>query len=87
MVTAAVAAVVVALVAVLDHRHERGRLAAIDVATWFCQHQNTHCDHADRTAIHNAWERREYGYKGAEVLLAVVFAGATFQFVRARRRN
>ena len=75
-IAAAVAALVVALAAVLDHRHKRSVEFAAQEAAWFCTHgRPDRCNGFDETAYEESWEDRELGYRVAFFALGGAAAG------------
>ena len=85
MLAAAIFAVSLAVVAVGDHRHTRGRLDRADVFLWYCEHREQLCDRAKPDAIHDGWVAREYAYDAFEGVLAAAFVGAGIWMLRSRR--
>jgi hypothetical protein len=79
-------ALVVAVVAVLDHRHTRALLEPTFESAWYCANRGTRCDEPQPGPIHERWEIREYTYKAAFGLSALTFAGAMVGVVRSRSR-
>ena len=83
-----VAALVVGIVAEIDHDRKGDRLNAAQEAAWFCKHgRASACSDFDQVAYEERWERRELRYKvgfGALAAGAITLAlGAT----RRRRRG
>jgi hypothetical protein len=77
----------VAVVAVIDHRHTRDRLARAYPAAYACAFENLRCDETMPGEIHKWWERREYAYEAVEGTLALVFAFSAFRLFRLRWRR
>ena len=60
----AAAAIVVALVAVIDHRHKREVEFAAQEDAWFCKHgRPSACHDFDEASYEERWEQRELGYR------------------------
>jgi len=60
----AAAALLVALVAVIDHRHKREVEFAAQEDAWFCKHgRPSACHDFDEAAYEERWEQRELGYR------------------------
>ena len=75
----------VALVAVLDHRHKREVEFAAQEDAWFCAHgRPAACSDFDEAAYERRWERRELGYRVTFFGLGVVAVG--LGAAAARRR-
>jgi hypothetical protein len=85
-VAALLAAVVVGVVAVADHRHKQDVRAAAQEDAWFCKHgRPSACRDFDEVAYEERWERRELAYRLSFVVLAA--AGLTLVLVSVRQRN
>ena len=82
----AAAALLVAVVAVLDHRHKRSVEFAAQEAAWFCAHGRPEaCTGFDEAAYEERWEQRELGYR---VTFFTFAAGAVgLGALRLRRRQ
>ena len=82
----AAAALLVALVAVLDHRHKRSVEFAAQEDAWFCAHGRPEaCTDFDEATYEERWERRELGYR---VTFFTLGAGAAcLGVLRLRRRH
>lgn len=75
-------ALIVAAVAVADHRHKRDVEFAAQKAAWFCAHgQPSSCDDFDESAYEQRWEDRELAYRVAFFTLSAAALGL---FVTAR---
>lgn len=84
-VAALLAAVVVGVVAVADHRHKQDVRAAAQEDAWFCRHgRPAACREFDEDAYERRWEHRELAYRLSFVVLTA--AGLTFVLVATRRR-
>jgi hypothetical protein len=60
----ALAALLVGLVAVLDHRHKRSVEFAAQEDAWFCARgRPSACREFDEVAYEKRWERRELAYR------------------------
>jgi hypothetical protein len=58
------AALLVALAAVIDHRHKREVEFAAQEDAWFCKHgRPAACRDFDEVAYEERWEQRELGYR------------------------
>lgn len=80
------AAGLVALVAVLDHRHKREVEFAAQEEAWYCAHGHPRaCTDFDEVAYEEHWERRELGYRVTFFGLGVVAVG--LGAAGARRRH
>jgi hypothetical protein len=74
------AAVAIALVATVDHRHKRDVEFAAQEDAWFCAHgRPSSCSDFDEAAYEQRWEDRELVYRvsffavgGSGVLLAAI---------------
>lgn len=85
-VAALLAAVVVGVVAVVDHRHKQGVNAAAQEDAWFCRHgRPAACREFDEEAYEQRWERRELAYRLS--FGALTAAGLTFVLVAVRQRR
>lgn len=86
-VAVAAATLLLALVAVLDHRHKREVEFAAQEDAWFCRHgRPDRCRQFDEAEYERSWERREVGYRitfGALGLASLALGGAA---LRRRRR-
>jgi len=75
-------ALIVAVVAVFDHRHKRSVEFAAQEAAWFCAHgRPSSCTDFDEVAYERRWENRELVYRVAFFTLS---ASALGLFVIAR---
>ena len=82
---AALAAIAVALVATLDHRHKRQVEFAAQEDAWFCAHgRPSFCRDFDEAAYERRWEDRERAYRITFFTLGAAAAGL---FVASRRRR
>jgi hypothetical protein len=91
-VAAAFIALVVALVATIDHRHKRHVEFSAQEAAWFCAHgKRSSCRDFDEVAYERRWEDRERVYRiaffalGAFAVGLVVTAGWRRRLERGRR--
>jgi hypothetical protein len=82
----ALTALVVSVVAHLDHRHTQQRHEATQVAGWYCKYRGTRCDEPQPGPIHARWEVREYTYKVTFGLASLAFVVAAAAAARARVR-
>jgi hypothetical protein len=79
------AAALVALVAMLDHRHKREVEFAAQEDAWFCAHGRPDaCTDFDGVAYERRWEQRELGYR---VTFFGLGAGAVGLGAAAARRR
>jgi hypothetical protein len=84
-ITAVLVALIIAALAVTDHRRVGRRSHRADVAGWFCERKGTHCDELQPAALESRWEIRERSYEGAFGVALVVGASAAVSAVRRRR--
>lgn len=85
-VAAGVAAVIVAFVAVVDHRHKQDVELAAQEDAWFCAHgRPSSCRDFDQAAYEERWERRELLYRGTFVVL--IAGGLAFGLVGSWQRQ
>lgn len=78
-------ALVVAFVAVLDHRHKRSVEFAAQEDAWFCAHGRPEaCTDFDEAAYEERWEQRELGYRIAFFSLGAGAAGLGVLWLRRR---
>ena len=80
-----VAAIVVAIVAVTDHRRSRAGSNRAQLAEWYCDHKGTRCGGPSSERMHEAWENRELGYKVTEGVLAGALLLGAGRIVLSRR--
>ncbi len=78
------AAVLVAGIAVVDHRNESGRGNHAELLEWYCSHDGTHCGGPSSASIERHWNERELAYE--IVFVALVTAAATVALYRLDRR-
>ena len=84
-IAAGAAALLVALVAALDHRHKRSVQFAAQEDAWFCEHgRPAACRDFDQAAYERRWEKRELGYRTAFFALGAVSLGLGVLVVRRR---
>ena len=75
-VAAAFTALVVALVATIDHRHKRDVEFSAQEAAWFCAHgKPSSCRGFDEVAYEERWEDRESTYRIAFFTLSAFAIG------------
>ena len=75
-VAAVLTALVVALVATIDHRHKRDVEFSAQEAAWFCAHgRPSSCRDFDAVAYEARWENRERAYRIAFFTLGVFAVG------------
>jgi hypothetical protein len=80
-VAAALTALIVALVATIDHRHKRDVEFSAQEAAWFCAHGRPEsCREFDAVAYERRWEDRERAYRIAFFTLSAFALG--FALVR-----
>jgi hypothetical protein len=80
------AALLVGLVAVLDHRHKRSVEFAAQEDAWFCAHgRPSACREFDEAAYEKRWERRELAYRVTFFGLGASALGLTAIGLRRRR--
>jgi len=80
------AALLVGLVAVVDHRHKREVEFAAQEDAWFCAHgRPSACREFDEVAYEERWERRELVYRVSFFALGVSALGLTAIGLRRRR--
>jgi hypothetical protein len=83
----ALAAVVFATVAVVDHRHKAGRLAEARRAEWFCRHRQVLCGETPALTVERAWNRRERIYVAGMALGGLGFVAGVAAAGRGRLRQ
>ena len=87
-VVAAVTALVVALVATIDHRHKRDVEFSAQEAAWFCAHgRPSSCRDFDAVAYEERWEDRERAYRIAFFTLGASAVGLFGSAAWKRRRQ
>ncbi len=80
------AALLVGLVAVVDHRHKREVEFAAQEDAWFCAHgRPSACREFDEIAYEERWERRELAYRVSFFALGASALGLTAIGLRRRR--
>ena len=85
-VAAAFTALVVALVATIDHRHKRDVEFSAQEAAWFCAHgKPSSCRDFDEVAYEERWEGRERTYRIAFLTLSALAVGLVVTAVWRRR--
>ena len=78
-------ALVVALVAVVDHRHKREVEFAAQEDAWFCAHgRPSACREFDAVGYEERWERREIGYRISFIALSASALGLAAIGLRRR---
>jgi hypothetical protein len=80
-------AAAIALAAVGDHWYKQHRIERIELAFWYCRHEGTRCEAADRPlalGIERRWNERQVGYEVAVGITAA--AAAVLGWARLRRR-
>jgi hypothetical protein len=83
---AGLAALLVGLVAVVDHRHKREVEFAAQEDAWFCAHgRPSACREFDEAAYEERWERRELVYRVSFFALGGSALGLTAIGLRRRR--
>jgi hypothetical protein len=81
------AALLVGVVAVVDHRHKREVEFAAQEDAWFCAHgRPSACHEFDEAAYEERWERRELAYRVSVFALGASALGLTAVALRRRRR-
>lgn len=87
-VAAVMTALVLALVATVDHRHKRDVEFAAQEAAWFCAHgRPASCSDFDAVAYEERWENRERAYRIAFFALGISAAGLFGTAAWRRRRQ
>lgn len=85
-VAAGLTAVLVALVAVADHRHKVSVEHAAQEDAWFCAHgRPSACRDFDEPAYEQRWENREFAYR--VTFFAVGAAALGLGLIVLRRRH
>ncbi len=85
---AALAALVVGLVATIDHRHKRDVEFSAQEAAWFCAHgRPSSCRDFDAAAYEERWEDRELAYRIAFFTLGALAVGLFGIATWKRRRQ
>ena len=80
------AALLVGLVAVVDHRHKREVEFAAQEDAWFCAHgRPSACREFDEVAYEERWEQRELAYRVSFFALGASALGLTAIGLRRRR--
>ena len=80
------AALLVGLVAVVDHRHKREVEFAAQEDAWFCAHgRPSACREFDEVAYEERWEQRELVYRVSFFALGASALGLTAIGLRRRR--
>jgi hypothetical protein len=85
-VLCAVAAAVLVLVAVNDHRDKQERMHDAHRALWSCRRDGTACDAPSPASIERAWNRRERGYAAGIALAGLGVVGGIAFTLGARSR-
>ena len=84
---AGLVAVLVAVVAAVDHRHKREVEFAAQEDAWFCAHgRPSACREFDAVSYEEHWERREFGYRISFFALGVSALGLAAIGLRRRHR-
>ena len=79
-------ALLVGLVAVVDHRHKREVEFAAQEDAYFCAHgRPSACHEFDAVSYEERWERRELGYRISFFALAISALGLAAIGLRRRR--
>jgi hypothetical protein len=78
-------ALLVATLAVVDHRHVGRRSHGAAVAGWYCEMKGTHCDELQPGTLESRWEVRERSYEALFGVALVVAVGAGTSALRRRR--
>lgn len=71
----ALAALLFAVSAVIDHRNEQARSNGAELREWYCGHDGTRCGGPSSAAIERDWESRELGYEVAAALCVAAAGG------------
>lgn len=80
------AALLVGLAAVVDHRHKRDVEFAAQEDAWFCAHgRPSACREFDEVAYEERWEQRELAYRISFFALGASALGLTAIGLRRRR--
>jgi hypothetical protein len=82
----ALALVVIAVVAVIDHRAKQHAVSRASVASWFCTHRGLRCGEETPQRIGERWHRRERIYQ-VSVALVLVIGGSAVLIPMVRRRS
>jgi hypothetical protein len=83
-IAALAAAVIIAGLAIADHRRVRHRSHRADVAGWFCEYKGTRCDELQPGTLESRWEIRERSYEAVFGVVVVLAASAAISAVRRR---
>jgi hypothetical protein len=82
---AGAAAVLVALVATVDHRHKSRVEFAAQEDAWYCAHgRPAACRDFDEAAYERRWEKRELGYRTAFFVFGATSLGLGVLVLRRR---
>jgi hypothetical protein len=84
-VVACIGVLAVTTIAVLDHVHKTHALQRANVSAWYCAHRALECEERKPEAVEDAWNRRERGYKAANVGLVAVACLAVVMVWRRRQ--
>ena len=83
----ALATLLVAAIATVDHRHKRDVEFAAQEDAWFCRHGRlSACREFDEVAYEQRWERRELAYRSTFFALGASAVGLVVVSLRRRQR-
>jgi hypothetical protein len=57
------AALLIGIVAIVDHRNKQARINRADVGEWYCRHDGTRCGGPSSERIEAHWNERQWGYE------------------------
>jgi hypothetical protein len=63
-------AVVIAAIAVADHRNKQSRADHAQLEAWYCVHEGTRCGGPSAEGIERHWNERQIAYEAAVAILA-----------------
>jgi len=64
-----VGALLVGMVAVVDHHEKQARLERAEVLAWYCTHRDTRCGGPSSKRIEARWNKRQLAYEWVVALL------------------
>ena len=77
--------VAVTSLAIADHNRKNRTTAKAQIEEWYCRHRSIHCGGPSSHMLEDAWNRREFGYKIADVAFVSVGALVGIALWRQRR--
>jgi hypothetical protein len=77
------AALLIGVVAIVDHRNKQARIDRAEVGEWYCKHDGTHCGGPSSERMEARWNTRQWGYEIAVTALGA-FALGRFVYRLAR---